>query len=258
MFAGGFLFACALVACGGGSSTAPPAAALATATPAVLPEAYLVYPPAGPYAANPDFPSVVLDVSGLNSSYKVTVAPTPIGIAVSYGLNFSPTSLPSPLGSPPPRPGPPLSYATVTMQTSGGVPLLQPVTTYTVTLAGCPTPDNSGNCATTQTINAGTFQTNCGVLPIPSVPPSGTLVYPPAGSTNVATTIGRLILQGIVLQNDDYFGPESVMLTSASGVIAAGTPHGGAVAAAESAGERKRILLSRVPSRRSPQLPPIR
>jgi len=102
----------------------------------------------------------------------------------------------------------PLTYATANLTTSfGGSIIFQPVTTYTVSLVG-----------PTQTITAGTFQTNCG-LPIPTPPPTGQLVYPANGATNVSPAIGELIFQGSGLQNSEFFGPESVVMTSGSGAV---------------------------------------
>jgi hypothetical protein len=215
--AAGLVCGLALVACGGGSA----GSGGAVATPSSqIAAAYLVYPQSGAYAAPADVAlPLAFAARGLNASYQVVISPTPLpNSPISFALNLNPTTLPSPLGSPPASAVGAFNYVTMSLPAPGANTIFfQPVTTYTISLVGCASPDTNGTCATTQTINAGQFQTNCG-MPPPVPLPFVKLALPPSGATNVSTAIGALIIQG-------FDATETVSLTSTSGaVVLVGAP----------------------------------
>jgi hypothetical protein len=209
-------FACAIgsaaVGCGGGGS---PAAGPASNVAGGATQAYLVYPPPGAYAATIS-PSagLVFAASGINTSFAAVLSPNPNPSVSSLPLTLAPQPLPSPLASPPAGVGA-LTYlaASLAITDAHGTELLTlaPLTRYTVTLVGCPTPNAAGTCASPQTLQAGSFQTDCG-LPPPIPAPNAALVSPAPGAVNVSPTIGALILQG-------PFATDSASLQTASGAV---------------------------------------
>ena len=180
------------------------------------PTAYLVYPGSAPYAGQVVPQTVVFAQHGLNSSYSVTVTPNGGASPLPFTLNLNPVpqSLPSPLATPP-ADAIPVTLASA----SGGGILYQALTTYSVSLTGCPHQNADGSCAVAlQTIHAGSFQTGCG---LPSTVPIAflSLANPVPGSSAVPTTIGRIIVSGL------FFGSSTPITLSGGGVaVPLGTP----------------------------------
>lgn len=111
--------------------------------------------------------------------------------------------------------------------------ILTPLTTYTVTLTGCPNLNADGaTCASAlQNIVAGTFQTGCtspvgalsatrAVAALP-IPPSISLSWPPPGSSVPASSLNRIIVVGNFSSQASF--QTTVSLTT-SGPIPRGSP----------------------------------
>lgn len=218
--------------CSGSPSTTAnlPATAL---SPLPAPVAFLVYPTSAPAIGSggglgpiiqgsvgqglSGGEQLVFAVQGsLNASYQLTVsAPqTPIpgtspcfsnfftASPQPWSLTFNPTTLPSPLLSPPGAG--PFTYVLATG------PRLNQTTAYTVALTGCP---GGTSCASPVPAYTGTLQTGCTNQIPPTTPPSPVLVYPSNGATGAPDALGSVVVSGAV----SPFGTVTITLTTSSG-----------------------------------------
>lgn len=213
----GFALAAFAVGCSasGGGTVGTPLSAL---SPNIV--ASVVYPTSAPSLApgqsvatlGATVPvSFVFTTQNLNATYQLMIVPTPVATPVPAGiatgspqpvtLALNPGSLPTAL--------PTLPASAVYAISS--VVQLQPVTTYTLSLVGCP---SGAPCANPQTISLGTFQSGCVPVSLQQAPPPGLpiMALPSGGATNVPATVGTLLFAAL-----NSYAASNFTLTSSAG-----------------------------------------